>query len=250
MALRVADATVPLELSLDVLNEGRTFSAMTCDVAQGERRCARATLLLGVPAPDVVTHSVPADDVPGPYDAVPYDMGVTGRDLRVVEAAYTDDPAAPEGPPSIDAWVRFREVPDDPAIHAGLLAQFTGHMSIAAPRSGPMPGSGNARPTARCRRRSTPSPSPSTPRCAWTAGCCTGTWPRWCTTAWRTRSAGSTPTGPWWRRSPWRPCSGHSTDPRPTPAPRCSGRATPQPRMTGFPPRPPTGKVTGPHQRS
>jgi acyl-CoA thioesterase len=32
----------------------------------------------------------------------------------------------------IDAWVRFREVPDDPCLHAGLLAQFTGHVSIAA----------------------------------------------------------------------------------------------------------------------
>ena len=29
-------------------------------------------------------------------------------------------------------WVRFRTVPDDAALHAGLLAQFTGHLSIAA----------------------------------------------------------------------------------------------------------------------
>ena len=32
----------------------------------------------------------------------------------------------------LDAWVRFRSVPDDPPLHAGLLAQFTGHLSIAA----------------------------------------------------------------------------------------------------------------------
>jgi acyl-CoA thioesterase len=32
----------------------------------------------------------------------------------------------------LDAWVRFRDVPDDPYLHAGLLAQFTGHLSIAA----------------------------------------------------------------------------------------------------------------------
>jgi acyl-CoA thioesterase len=39
------------------------------------------------------------------------------------------------GPPVLDAWVRFRPgvLPaDDPPLHAGLLAQFTGHMSIAA----------------------------------------------------------------------------------------------------------------------
>ena len=98
----------------------------------GRSRCASGTLLLGVPATEVVRHAVPADDMPGPYDAVPYDFGVTGRDVRVVDAAYTDDPDAPVGPPSIDAWVRIREVPDDPALHAGLLAHFTGHMSIAA----------------------------------------------------------------------------------------------------------------------
>ena len=59
-------------------------------------------------------------------------MSVTGRDVRIVDGAYTDDPAAPVGPPVLDAWVRFREVPDDPYLHAGLLAQFTGHVSIAA----------------------------------------------------------------------------------------------------------------------
>jgi acyl-CoA thioesterase len=59
-------------------------------------------------------------------------MGVTGRDLRVVGDAYTGDPDATVGPPELSAWVRFRQVPDDGAIHAGLLAQFTGHMPIAA----------------------------------------------------------------------------------------------------------------------
>jgi acyl-CoA thioesterase len=132
VALRVADANEAIQLALEPLSGGRTFSAFRADMAQGERRCATATLLLGVRGSDVVRHTERAGGVPGPYDAVPHDMGVTGRDLRVVDAAYTDDPDAPVGPPSIDAWVRFREVPDDPALHAGLLAQFTGHMSIAA----------------------------------------------------------------------------------------------------------------------
>jgi acyl-CoA thioesterase II len=131
--LRAANANVPVELVLDEVTSGRTFTAYTARVEQGGRVCASGTLLLGVPAADVVQHAERATaGVPGPYDAVPYDMGVTGRDVRVVDAAYTDDPAAPVGPPAIDAWVRFRAVPDDPALHAGLLAQFTGHMSIAA----------------------------------------------------------------------------------------------------------------------
>jgi acyl-CoA thioesterase len=58
-------------------------------------------------------------------------MGVTGRDLRVVDGAYGDDADAPVGPPVIDCWVRFRELPDDPPLHAGLMAQFMGHIPIA-----------------------------------------------------------------------------------------------------------------------
>lgn len=132
MFLKAADANRTTDFDLEELTGGRTFSSLAVRILQGDRVCAAGTILLGAPAQDVVHHSERIDDVPGPYDAVPYDMGVTGRDLRVVEAAYTDDPGAPVGPPKIDAWVRFREVPADPALHAGLLAQFTGHMSIAA----------------------------------------------------------------------------------------------------------------------
>jgi acyl-CoA thioesterase II len=130
--LRPADPRRAVDLRLNALSEGRTFSTYGADLVQGERWCGHGTLMLAVPGPDVVRHVERADDVPGPYEAVPYDMGVTGRDLRVVDAAYTDDPDASVGPPSIDAWLRFRDLPDDPALHAGLLAQFTGHLSIAA----------------------------------------------------------------------------------------------------------------------
>ena len=65
-------------------------------------------------------------------DIEPFDMGVVGRELRIVDGAYTGDPGAPVGPPVLDVWVRFRPLPDDPALHAGALAQLTGHFSIAA----------------------------------------------------------------------------------------------------------------------
>jgi acyl-CoA thioesterase II len=175
--LRAADATRPIDIRLEPLSNGRTFTAFAAHVEQEGRRCADGTLLLGAPAADVIRHAAPLDGVPGPYDAVPYDMGVTGRDLRVVEGAYTDDPAAPVGPPSIDAWLRFRGIPDDPALHAGLLTQFTGHMC------GPTPASASGPRTTRCPRPSTPSPSPSTPTCRSTGGCSTGTCPPWPPTA-------------------------------------------------------------------
>jgi acyl-CoA thioesterase len=140
---RVADTESPLVFDLDELSGGRTFAATSVEVRQGDRRCATGTLLLDVTAPDVIAHHRTPPDVPGPELAEPCDMGVTGRHIRVVDGAYTNDPDAPAGPPVIDAWVRFDEVPDDPCLHAGLLAQFTGHMSIAAALR-PHPGIGQA----------------------------------------------------------------------------------------------------------
>ena len=130
--MRVADAAVPLGVELDELSSGRTFTTLAAHVRQGDRLCASGTLLLDVSAPDVISHAAPPPDTPGPYESEPVDMSVTGRDIRVVDGAYTGDPDAPVGPPVLDAWVRFRSVPDDPPLHAGLLAQFTGHLSIAA----------------------------------------------------------------------------------------------------------------------
>ncbi|HKE74842.1 MAG TPA: acyl-CoA thioesterase domain-containing protein [Acidimicrobiales bacterium] len=131
---RPADARQLLDIDLDTLSAGRTFTALAARVTQDGRLCAAGTLLLDRTSPDVVRHAAPPPDVPGPHDATPVDMGVTGREVRVVGDAYTGDPAAPAGPPVLDAWVRFRpgSVPDDPPLHAGLLAQFAGHMSIAA----------------------------------------------------------------------------------------------------------------------
>jgi acyl-CoA thioesterase II len=132
MLLRAADAREPLRFELTELSSGRTFAAVSVQVLQAQRICAAGTVLLDTPSDDVIRHAVDAPDVPGPFECPPYDMGVTGRDIRVVDCGYSNEPDEPSGPPTVDAWVRFRQVPDDPALHAGLLAQFTGHMSIAA----------------------------------------------------------------------------------------------------------------------
>ena len=130
--LRAADAHEPLRFDLAELSAGSTFTGVAVQVLQGERLCAAGTLLLDVPSDDVIRHSAEPLSVPGPYECRPYDMGVTGRDIRVAHGAYSNEQNAPSGPPTLDAWVRFRDVPADPALHVGLLAQFTGHMSIAA----------------------------------------------------------------------------------------------------------------------
>jgi acyl-CoA thioesterase len=130
--LRAADARRPVAIELDPVADGRTFTAFAARAVQDGKVRAAGTLLLDATAEPVIRHAVEAPDVPGPYDSVPCDMSVTGRDIRIVDGAYTGDPDAPVGPPVLDAWVRFRQLPDDPCLHAGMLAQFTGHLSIAA----------------------------------------------------------------------------------------------------------------------
>ncbi|MET0390442.1 MAG: thioesterase family protein [Polyangiales bacterium] len=129
--MRAAGTAEPLRIQLDELSGGRNFSTLAAHVRQGDKLCASGILLLDSMAPDVMRHAAAAPETPGPYESKPHDMSVTGRDVRFVDGAYTSDPDAPVGPPIIDAWVRYREVPDDPYLHAGLLAHFTGHVSIA-----------------------------------------------------------------------------------------------------------------------
>lgn len=131
MFLRAANANEPLHILLDEQSSGKTFTSLAVKVVQGDKLCASGVMLLDVMAPDVMRHAAKAPETKGPYESVPRDMSVTNRDVRFVDGAYTGDPDAPVGPPELDAWVRFRNVPDDPYIHAGLLAQFTGHVSIA-----------------------------------------------------------------------------------------------------------------------
>ena len=129
---RAADSRLPLQVHVAEVAHGRTFTVLDARVLQGGRACASGTLMLDAGAPDFIRHGATAPPTAGPHDSPAYDMSVTGRALRVVDGGYSDSPDEPVGPPEIDAWVRFREVPDDPALHAGLLAQFAGHMSIAA----------------------------------------------------------------------------------------------------------------------
>jgi acyl-CoA thioesterase len=141
---RGTDARRPYWIEFDEISSGRTFTAMQARARQAERTCALGTLLLGSPAHHpLICHAESAPNVAGPYESTPCDMSVTGRDVRIVDDAYTGDPDAPLGPPEIHAWVRFRDVPDDQPIHGALLAQFTGHMSIAAALR-PHPGVGQS----------------------------------------------------------------------------------------------------------
>jgi acyl-CoA thioesterase-2 len=82
-----------------------------------------------VPAPDAVA------PVGGPL------AQLAEGEVRVVGGVDLWSADAPPGPPQLDAWVRFGDVPDDPASRAALLVSFTGQLSIAAALR-PHPGVG------------------------------------------------------------------------------------------------------------
>lgn len=133
----------PVDVDVEVLRAGRSFSSAVVRASQHGKLCSTGLLLLDGGAEEVVRGVQDMPEVPGPEDAVPFpDFGVPGRDIRVVDGAYSQDPDK-VGPPEIDVWVRFDLDPGEPHLHAALVAQSTTHWTIAATLL-PHPGLGEA----------------------------------------------------------------------------------------------------------
>jgi uncharacterized protein (DUF427 family)/acyl-CoA thioesterase len=128
---KAASFDAPLDLDVDVLRQGRTFSTVEVRVNQHDAIRSAGLLLLDAGAPDVFRGAAEMPDVAGPEASEPYDMRVTGRELRVVDGAYSPDPDR-VGPPEIHAWIRFRDAPAEQYLHTALLSQATTHWTIAA----------------------------------------------------------------------------------------------------------------------
>ena len=126
-----ASFDTPLEFRVEVLRKGRTFSTVEVRTYQEGVLRAPGLFLADAGAPDVITGRAEMPKVPGPEDAEPYDMRVTGRDLRIVDGAYSPDPDK-IGPPEIYAWMRFRDDPGEQHLRDALVAQATGHWTIGA----------------------------------------------------------------------------------------------------------------------
>ncbi|OBH83598.1 DUF427 domain-containing protein [Mycobacterium sp. E2989] len=142
--IKAASFDAPVDLSVDMLRRGRSFSSAEIRISQlGVLRSA-GIVLADSGAEDVMRDSEPMPQVPGPESAVSFQgFGMTGREIRVVDGAYDPDPDR-VGPPIINAWVRFRDGPPNAQLNAALLAQSTTHWTIAAGML-PHPGLGEAR---------------------------------------------------------------------------------------------------------
>lgn len=137
-----ASFDAPLEFQVEVLRKGRTFSTVEVRTNQDGVLRAPGLFLADSGAADVIRGQQEMPKVAGPEDAEPYDMRVTGRDLRIVDGAYSPDPDR-IGPPEIYAWMRFRDDPGHQYLRDALLAQATGHWTIGAAML-PHPGFGEA----------------------------------------------------------------------------------------------------------
>ncbi|MCG8312657.1 MAG: DUF427 domain-containing protein [Pseudomonadales bacterium] len=128
---KVASFEVPLDVEVETLRQGRSFSTLEVKTLQHEKMCSTGIVLMDASSEDKIRKSMPMPKVPGPEEAIPLDMKVTGREIRVVEGAYTNE-IDHMGPPEIYAWIRFRDAPEEAFLNAALMTQATTHWTIAA----------------------------------------------------------------------------------------------------------------------
>jgi acyl-CoA thioesterase len=118
-----------IDFRVDVVHEGRSFTTAIVTVAQGERTCGVITLMLDVPVADVIRHPARPPES-SPEAAIPYDMPLPGREMRLVGVTDPNDPDE-VGPPRLEAWLRYASTPSRDDLRRALLAHFTGHLSIS-----------------------------------------------------------------------------------------------------------------------
>ena len=127
-------AESPIDFTVDIVHAGRSFTTAVVTVAQGDRTNGVVTLMLDTPVADVIRHPV---QLPGssPSTAIPYDMPLPGRELRLVGVVDPNDPDE-VGPPRLEAWLHYDPIPTRDDLQRALLAHFTGHLSISTTMRG------------------------------------------------------------------------------------------------------------------
>ena len=127
---RAVDADAEVAFDVASVRAGRTFADVLVTVRQADRTCALVHVLLDVPQADVIRHAAAPPRPSSPDDALPCEMPLTGRELRIV--GVQDVNAADEvGPPELDAWLRYDVIPTRDELAKALLAHFTGHLAIS-----------------------------------------------------------------------------------------------------------------------
>jgi len=121
---RGASADTPLEVDVEVMQQGRSFASATVTIGQGDRLCTRSLVLLHAPDADLIRHQLPAPDVMSAEDSHPSPHSSGFWEVRTVDGVDIADPDA-VGPAELDVWTRFVGAPGDQTINLALLAFAT-----------------------------------------------------------------------------------------------------------------------------
>jgi acyl-CoA thioesterase-2 len=120
----------PVELTIDVVSEGRSTATAVISVVQSGKRCLTVTVLSDVPSADVIRHHLRKPDVAPPAEAHHSEMPMIGRRLRLVDVIDVNSPDE-LGPPELHAWLHYDPIPTRDELAKALLAYFTGHLGIS-----------------------------------------------------------------------------------------------------------------------
>jgi acyl-CoA thioesterase-2 len=120
----------PVELTVDVVAEGRTTATAVVTATQNGKRCITVTVFTDVPSGDVIRHHLPRPDVAAPAEANHTEMPMAGRELRLVDVVDVNSPDE-VGPPELFAWLHYDPIPGRDDLRKALVAYFTGHLGIS-----------------------------------------------------------------------------------------------------------------------
>lgn len=117
---RGGDPEQPLDLRVVRQHAGRSFATVAVTVAQDERLCTSALVLMQSAEPDLIRHQAAMPTSKGPDLATPKYLA-RGWEVRIDDDVDLYDPEA-VGPPELNVWSRFSNGPHDASTSQALLA--------------------------------------------------------------------------------------------------------------------------------
>ncbi|MGH8917204.1 MAG: acyl-CoA thioesterase [Actinomycetes bacterium] len=132
----------PLEIDVDTLSTGRSFSSASVTIRQGDRCCARSLVLLSAPDPDRIRHAPRIPSIPVPDGPGRSAHGLEGWELLVDAGVDLADPDA-TGPAELQVWSRFGGAAGGHPYDQALLAYASEGFLIGTAMR-PHPGIGQA----------------------------------------------------------------------------------------------------------
>jgi acyl-CoA thioesterase len=127
---RSASPDAPLDVEVEPMHAGRAFASSTVTFRQGDRLCARSSVLLSGDEPDVIRHADTPAKTSSAETSPPMAFHGGAWEVRVVDGVDVDDPSL-VGPADLDVWSRFAGAPADPALDQALVAFGTESFLIA-----------------------------------------------------------------------------------------------------------------------